>query len=741
MADQKNLTEEDIAKQTEQDIKDAFEMFKDSVDRDKDKMSDPVKDAFRQYKDVLTDCIGTLITSDEAIIHNNQAVADTVYKFISGPYGKAYGVETMADLNRYKSIVEAHISELNLRKEIGRKDSSQLTVEDKQILGRKTMLENLLAPAVNQAMAHTRSGLLRDIETRKKDYIKNVIVGNFDQNKLLKGFSYLVESSGKVDLRDPETGDFIRDEKGKRISTKAYEFYKKDIPSYVYDETSRKNYVKVLTDYSQKYAKTISRELFTKEAELNAYMLKSEYISGQGTAHMKTIDFNIMRAEKQHDYLYAKEDYEKLVKENQKDPNYNAHYRSAEYAKLLEYEYYDTKFQNKLISQIPKSEQPIHIFHTYAGKSIEDIPMEYRDLYDEGAKTVALVNLDELGDKFRDIEARIKKFDAPEHKLETKFQLRELEENKKIVNAYRNYLLDGSEKNLKKYHSAVQSAFNNMSSASRRNPDLAAHFVERLYQLRTGDFTFIPTEGAKRAQQMGMIPREQSAFSVRELANAAAYRDALSPIREKIMKESYAGELNRVSNLRMSREFNLDAARANLTGDELEEYKENVNNMHFESFVTRVEEFKIQLNDLAQNKNDLKKEYNFIKRIFSKEYKEKLADIDAKIDEVRRTYQDEKDKIRLDVLKTYKQKGIPMTLKEKVEMNELNEKIKLSEQNKAKEESQKEAPEAEKVAKKTALDLGDKIHQSKAKEVTVKEEPKIEKDIVKEEKVQEDLTK
>jgi hypothetical protein len=367
--------------------------------------------------------------------------------------------------------------------------------------------------------------------------------------------------------------------------------------------------------------------------------------------------------------------------------------------------------------------------------------MEYRDLYDEGAKTVALVNLDELGDKFQDIEARIKKFDDPEHKLETKFQLRELEENKKIVNAYRNYLLDGSEKNLKKYHSTVQSAFNNMSSASKRNPALAAHFAERLYQLRTGDFTFIPTQGAKRAQEMGMLPREQSAFSVRELANAAAYRDALSPIREKIMKESYAGEINRVSNLRMSREFNLDAARANLTGDELEEYKENVNNMHFESFVTRVEEFKIQLNDLAQNKNDLKKEYNFIKRIFSKEYKEKLADIDAKIDEVRKTYQDEKDKIRLDVLKTYKQKGIPMTLKEKVEMNELNEKIKLSEQNKAKEESQKEAPEAEKVAKKTALDLSDKIRQPKAKEVTVKEEPKIEKDIVKEEKVQDDLTK
>jgi hypothetical protein len=82
-----------------------------------------------------------------------------------------------------------------------------------------------------------------------------------------------------------------------------------------------------------------------------------------------------------------------------------------------------------------------------------------------------------------------------------------------------------------------------------------------------------------------------------------------------------------------------------------------------------------------------------------------------------------------------------MTQKEKVEMNELNEKIKLSEQDKAKEESQKEAPEAEKVAKKTALDLGDKIRQPKAKEVTVKEEPKIEKDIVKEEKVRDDLTK
>ena len=194
-------------------------------------------------------------------------------------------------------------------------------------------------------------------------------------------------------------------------------------------------------------------------------------------------------------------------------------------------------------------------------------------------------------------------------------------------------------------------------------------------------------------------------------------------------------------------EYTLNEMGASLKGEALEEYKNSVSDREKESSSDMKDFLGAQIDETKQKREDLKKQYGFFQR-FSKEYRTQKSELDKTVKDLEKSKKLLQDKTRYNILKTYNERGIKMSMSERMEFKKLTKSmekgdLKNWEQTKALIEKANE-PTAIKAEEKPTkepvvrqLDISDKLYKAKEKEAPVKEETQVQKTVEKEERVQE----
>ena len=143
----------------------------------------------------------------------------------------------------------------------------------------------------------------------------------------------------------------------------------------------------------------------------------------------------------------------------------------------------------------------------------------------------------------------------------------------------------------------------------------------------------------------------------------------------------------------------------------------------------------------------MKARYGFFQR-FGKEYRTQKSEIDKTVKGLEKTQKLLQDKTRYNILKTYDERGVKMSVSERMELRKLTKSVekgelknwqppkaiieKANEQTAVREDKPMKAP----VVRQ--LDISDKLYKAKEKEAPVKEEAQAQKTAEKQEKVQEE---
>ena len=728
----------------------------------KDETLHQIKEA---YKGPLLNIIKAIDKSAYVEVLDNNKTSEYILKFIE-VNGTMRRLAYEDQINHYEKMVEDHMNQSAQRREIIKRSETQgmaaLTEEERKIMVSNTQLETLLQGATKSFFETQRANCLEQFDRDMRNYAQTVKnnpdAANIETFK--RSFEYTRNDFGATKLWDEATGTFQRVE--------LYKFRDGDVPKYLYDDAE---YDKVLKNYDT-YLRTHIKEI-EKDFKLREYgrdmERKAENLMTFGRQEeswgITMKQYVALRDKTEKIYLEAKKKYDTYEKQLLKDPNYKSHLNSSEYARVLNDQYYNGKYDGKIFENLPDVEKAIYVLNKYPDADLRRVPLNEREWFNKGLSMLAVQQAKELESGIDKVEQDLEKFywNDPRNARDKNFQMRELEENRAILSAYNSYLSDNSDKNLKKFYEEVNKAYENAKQQYIDNPDLRERFEVRAEQIQRGDFTFVPMINHMEAKRLGMtahwdqythtneefraINREEPKKTVFQKQFEKAYSQHISPIaKQTIETEIYKSINNR-------EDLTLKQMGASLKGKDLEDYKATIRDEKMEQFKDNTASgFKKQIDNIKQEKAALRKHYGFISRFFNANYKAKVHLLEHHEDLIRKNYQNKLNETKYDILKTYQEKGLALTKEETRELNNLTkngtvtgkimewdgararEKHKLDEIN-SKWNPQKEQPKA---PVKTQLDLSEKIHTAKAKEQPVKEDVQIQKTKEIEEKVKEE---
>ena len=532
-----------------------------------------------------------------------------------------------------------------------------------------------------------------------------------------------------------------------------YDYFQNELPAYYHDENALKEYAKTLLTIREENQKSLLAEtayraamdrveetagtwrgsesripLYTVEEAEKLTGLPREKISQAMYDNLNIQNIMKIREGERREYEEAVQNLHKIEESRLKNPKILEYKNSEAYAKLLKLEYYEGKYDMKTFDKVPEYEQKV-------------------------VQSIMLSNLDK---QVEETEQKLEEYWAahPNNPIEQEYQKQELEENRAIISAYKDYVESGSKESKEAFLKTVDAAY---ESAKQRyvngDPFFREHLEKRTEQLREGDFSFVPVQNPEHAKAFNLAGKWDSVVYGSDALDAKQKMTFM----EQYQKASIEKEAAPVKRLTISSqidieiqerpEYTLNEMGASLQGAALEEYKNSVEEFEMNSVSDTKIDIRIQLDEAKQKQSDLKARYGFFQR-FGKEYRTQKSEIDKTVKDLEKTQKLLQDKTRYNILKTYDERGVKMSVSERMELRKLTKSmekgdLKNWEQTKALIEKANEptAVKAEEKPTKTPvvkqLDISDKLYKAKEKEAPVKEEAQVQKTVEKGVKEQE----
>ena len=723
---------------------------------------------WESYKDLILDVVKNTDKSAYVTVHNNDKTSDYIYDFLQR-HSAVARIGFKSQLEHYENIAVEHTETKWRRERINRKIKEQgeasLTDEERAALTTKTQLETMIESATKSYFINERSNYF-DLVSREVQYYTTKLISSPDKAKpdeLKKSIKMQLDTFGKTKIWGKNGWENVE----------LFTYSDRDVPKYIYDDAALDQYVNAYDKYVRANLVNIKREQDIREAGRTMVIKEEEFIRfGEDEKHkdMPLAQYTVAHDKIEKDFKDAKEKYENLVKDTEANPALRLHLTSPERMVVTELEYYESKYDGKRFDQIPDNEKPIYVAHKYDyvnGRGLSRIPPEERKWFDKGVAIQALPRALEMEANLDKIEKTMQKvWEETRNTAEQPFQKKELEENRAILKAYKNYLLDDSKANRQKFEDEINKAYDNAKQQFKDNRDYRARFEVRAEQLIRGDFTFVPMQSKKDAKNYGMTANWDKHTYTRE--EISEMKDLPKTDAEKQYERAFSVHVTPLGRKALDYEieqevqdrpeYTLKEMGQSLQGADLEDYKATIHNDKMEKF----NEFADVLNaELKTAKGQLKmlvKKYGFFGRFFNQHYKYEKTLIEHDIEYGRQKYNDVLNKTKYDIYKTYQEKGLAFTKAEKKEFDAIvkeatrngkikewdgdrdKEKRKIEEYNKTFYGTEMEKPqETEKnVPTTTQLDLGARIHNHKTVEQPIKEETVKENTIAKEQKTPEE---
>ena len=549
---------------------------------------------------------------------------------------------------------------------------------------------------------------------------------------------------------------------GDKENPMIFKFSERDLPKYVYDKAALDEYVNAYDRYARANVVNIKRAHDIRDLG-NTMNDRATELATMGRdptyKNMADDEYSKVHDEFVQKYQQAKEKYENLVKETESDPNYKAHLNSIEYQNVVNQGYYERKYEGKRFDQIPDHEKPIYVANKYSrttAMTAYRIPEEERALFDKGILIQSIPRVLEMDSNMEKLENTMKEvWKNSGNTVEQEFQKKELEENKAILSAYKQYVQTGSKEDKQKFYVEFTKAYDNAKQNFLNNPEMRSRFEFRADQLRHGDFSIVPFESRKDSIKYGMTadwdermnaPHEKDYIeklpkSVAQKQFERAFLINVDPLGRKALQT----EVQRDAQKRP--EYTLKQMGQSLRGADLEDYKATIHNDKMEKFNEIADMLNSEMKNAKDQMKALTKQYGFFGRLFNQNYKNQKAMIENDINFGRKKYEDTLKQTKYDIYKTYQEKGLAFTKAEKKEFDNIvkeatrtgkikgwdevraDEKKKLEEFNaKWLENEEPEVVEQPKEVKVIQLNLGDKIHGPKQKAQPAREEKAIDKE-------------
>ena len=719
------------------------------------------------YKDDIIEAIQKIDKSVYATVYDNTKTSQRILDFMktNGAIGRI-GFESQ--LEHYSNIANEYREQKGRRFQVMRKAEEQgeaaLTDDERRILTTKTQFESMLESATKTFFEAERVGCLEKVERELRNYERRVIYtpDKSSPDMLKKSINSQLSMFGRTMMRGA----------GDKENPMVFKFSERDLPRYVYDKAALDEYVNAYDRYVRANVVNIKRAHDIRDLGNTMNDRATELVTmGRDPTYknMSDDEYSKVHDELAQKYQEAKERYENLVKETESDPAYKAHLNSPEYLHVVNQEYYERKYEGKRFDQIPDHEKPIYVaqkYHYVTGKGLGRIPAEERKLFDKGILIQAMPHVLEMEANLDNVEKTMQKVWAEtRNTTEQPFQKKELEENRAILKAYKEYIMDGSKEKQQKFFAEYNKAYDNAKQQFKDHPDMRRRFELRADQLLRGDFTFVPVETRRDAKRYGMTANWDTHTHTREEVEELmhlpkttaqhqydrAFSVHVAPVNRKALDYEIEQDVENRP------EYTLKEMGQSLKGADLENYKATIRDDKMERFNETASLLNAEIKNAKDQLKSLTKKYGFFGRFFNQHYKNEKTMLENDIDFGSKKYDSDLKKTKYDIYKTYQEKGLALTKKESKELNNIvkeatrtgkikewneareQEKKRLDEMNKKwlepDEVSEPQAPEI-KVPSTKQLDLSAQIHKPKIQETPQKQKEEVEKTVEKEQKVQ-----
>ena len=723
----------ELTEEQKKQIKEAMDKFADTRDEKKilAQAREMKNQKLEQVREDVINYIKTIDKSSYAHILNNDKVSEAIWSSLTMDDAITHA-RYEDQVNRLYKIYTDHVQVQQQRAEITEKANrgANLTGSEHRLLKTKTQLESSLDRQAELYFAdkkHTLRTLLR----RGKDSVL-YSARNWNEQQVVARIKQQINQT----LYHP-----------------SFEYIENELPAYYRDEKALQEYAKTLLTLREENLKELLAEteyraamdkveetgdnwrgsesripLYTVEEAEELTGLPREKISQAMYDNLNIQNIMKIREGQRLEYEAAVKRLHEIEAYREKNPKLMKYKESEAYAKLLKLEYYEGKYDMKTFDKVPAYEQ----------------------------KVVQSIMLSHLDKQIAETEQKLEEYWAahPNNPVEQEYQKQELEENRAIISAYKNYVESGSKESKEAFLKTVEAAY---ESAKQRyvngDPFFREHLEKRTEQLREGDFSFVPVQNPEHAKAFNLAGKWDSVVYGSDALNAMQKMTFM----EQYQKASIEKETAPVKRLTISSqidieiqerpEYTLNEMGASLKGEALEEYKNSVSDREKESSSDMKDFLGAQIDETKQKREDLKKQYGFFQR-FSKEYRTQKSELDKTVKDLEKSKKLLQDKTRYNILKTYNERGIKMSMSERMEFKKLTKSmekgdLKNWEQTKALIEKANE-PTAVKAEEKPTkepvvrqLDISDKLYKAKEKEAPVKEETQVQKTVEKEERVQE----
>ena len=725
----------------------------------------------QEYKGPLIDIIKTIDKSAYVEVLDNDKTSVDILYFLETE-GTLKRLAYQDQINHYEKMFADHRSQSAQRQEIIKKSETQgmaaLTEEERKIMVSSTQLETLLQGATKSFFATKRADCLEKFNREMQNYARivqnNPEAANIETFK--RSFDYTRNNFGATTVWDKTTRTHRRVE--------LYKFRDGDVPKYLYDDAEYDKVLKNYDTYLRTHIKEIEKDIQLREYGSDMNRKGADLVTlsqrDEDTFRITQEEYEARHDKAEKAYLEAKQKYEQYEKQLGEDPNYKSYLSSPEYACVLNDQYYNGKYDGKIIENLPDVEKAIYVAHKYDyvnGRGLGRIPQEERAFFDKGVMIQAMPRVLEMEANLDNVDKTMTRvWNETRNTAEQPFQKKELEENRAILSAYKKYLTDGSRESQQKFYDEVNKAYDNAKQNFKDNADMRARFELRAEQLIRGDFTFVPMMSRRDAKHYGMTANwdkhtytRQEISEMKDLPKTDAekqYERAFSVHVTPLGRKALDYEIEQEVQNRP--EYTLKEMGQSLQGADLEDYKTTIYNDKMEKFNEFADVLNAEIKTTKDILKTLPKHYGFFERLFSPHYKGRKLLLENDLAYGRKKYETELKKTKYDIYKTYQEKGLAFTKAEKKEFDSIvkeatrngtikgwdekraEEKKKLDEFNaKWLENEEPQAVEQPKEAKTIQLDLGEKIHAPKVKEQPAKEEAHIEKAKEVEVKVNENL--
>ena len=713
-----------------------------------------VEDEISIFSNEILEVINGIDKSVYADIINNEKTSDLIFTFIK-ENGALARIGFKSQLNHYSEIADEYRKQKYQRTLIMRNaQGRELTADERRVLETKTQFETMLETATKTYFETERVNCLDLIKRETQSYEARVINSpDLAKPTMLKAAieqGLMVFGKGVIPIN------------GRKQLGHVFKFSERDLPKFVYDKEALDEYVNAYDNYVRENVKGVELQVKIREYG-NAMDNAAKDLTTMGR-DARYQDLSREKYDRLHDnfekkHREAKKVYDNYVKKAEKDPAYKSNLNSLEYQKVLGLEYFDRKYEGMPVDRLPEHDRISYILHKHEKVShmnLYRVPKEERELLDKALLVSAMPRVLEMESNLDNVEKTMEKlWNNTRDTSEKVFQKRELEENRAIIAAYKQYYTDGTKESKQKFFDEFNKAYDNAKQAYINNPDLRERFELRAEQLSMGDFTFVPVSNKKEAKSYGMTANWDKITHTRveyeelknipKTENEKKYERAFSIHIEGLQRKALIYEVKRDAERRPT--YTLGAMGMLLSGEKLRSYKESIRDEKME----KLSDLNVEIKGIKADKDALKKQYGLFSRMFSTEYKEQKASLDKKLDTCRKNYDAALKQTRYDILKTYQEKDLHLKRSERRELNALTkdaektgqlkkwdtereeEKKLLSELNSK--ETEKTQDE-EKVASTKQLDLGDKLNKTKTVEQPQKE-TQIEKSKEKEKTVEE----